>query len=79
MMHEKEIRDVEISLKNLRNDMNKYNGLLSKNHDSHSHTVLKVQDIEAEFKEKLKQMETVSTRYTLEIESLREEKTDILT
>jgi chromosome segregation ATPase len=30
-MHEKEIRDVEISLKNLNSDMEKYNGMLSKN------------------------------------------------
>ena len=30
-MHEKEIREIEVSLKNLRYDMNKYNGQLGKN------------------------------------------------
>lgn len=77
-MHEKEIRDVEISLKNLRYDMNKYNGMLSKNVNSKDKLGLKFFDVEIEFKEKLKQMETLSTKYELEIESLREEKTDIL-
>jgi chromosome segregation ATPase len=77
-MNEKETRDVEISLKNLRYDMNKYNGMLSKNVNSKDKLSLKFFDVEIEFKEKLKQMENVSTKYELEIESLREEKTDIL-
>lgn len=78
-MHEKEIRDVEISLKNLRYDMNKYNGMLSKNVNSKDKLTLKFFDVEIEFKEKLKQMENQSLKYELEIESLREEKSDILT
>lgn len=79
LMHEKEIRDVEISLKNLRYDMNKYNGMLSKNVNSKDKLTLKFFDVEIEFKEKLKQMENLSLKYELEIESLREEKSDILT
>lgn len=79
VLHEKEIRDVEISLKKLRYDMNKYNGLLSKNINSNSKLGLKFFDVEVEFREKLKQMENLSTKYEMEIESLREEKTDILT
>ena len=79
LMHEKEIRDVEISLKNLRYDMKKYNGMLSKNVNSKDKLNLKIFDVEIEFKEKLKQMENLSLKYELEIESLREEKSDILT
>lgn len=78
-LHEKEIRDVEISLKNLRYDMNKYNGMLSKNVNSKDKLNLKFFDVEIEFKEKLKQAENLSMKYQLEIESLREEKSDILT
>ena len=77
-LHEKEIRDIEISLKNLRYDMNKYNVMLSKNVNSKEKLNLKFFDVEIEFKEKLKQMENLSTKYDLEIESLREEKADIL-
>ncbi len=77
-LHEKEIRDVEISLKNLRYDMNKYNGMLSKNVNSKDKLGLKFFDVGIEFKEKLKQMENLSVKYEMEIESLREEKTDIL-
>lgn len=78
-MHEKEIREIEISLKNLRYDMNKYNGQLGKNMDSKEKLTHKFFDVEIEFKEKLKQMENESVRLELEIEVLREEKTDTLT
>lgn len=78
-LHEKEIREVEISLKNLRSDMKKFNGLLSKNVDSKDKLKLKFFDLEIEFKEKLTQMKNQSLKLELEIEVLRDEKTDILT
>ena len=77
-MHEKEIRDVEISLKNLRNDMNKYNGLLGKNVNNKTKLGQQFFDVEIEFKEKLKQMENESVKLEIEIEVLREEKSDRL-
>ena len=76
--HEKEIREIEISLKNLRYDMNKYNGQLSKNMQSKDKISHKFFDVEIEFKEKLKQMENESVRLEIEIEVLREEKSDTL-
>jgi len=78
-MHDKEIREIEISLKNLRYDMNKYNGLLSKNSNSIDKLSNQVFDVEIEFNEKLKQLENESLRLEIEIEVLREEKADILT
>ena len=78
-MHDKEIREIEISLKNLRYDMNKYNGLLSKNSNSIDKLSHQFFDVEIEFKEKLKQLENESVRMEIEIEVLREEKSDILT
>lgn len=78
-MHEKEIREVEISLKNLRYDMNKYNGLLSKNVGTKDKLTHKFFDVEIEFKEKLKQMENEAMRLEQEIEVLRDEKADTLT
>jgi len=77
--HEKEIREIEISLKNLRYDMNKYNGQLSKNIQSKDNLSHKFFDVEIEFKEKLKQMENESVKLEIEIEVLREEKSDTLT
>merc|ERR1712151_896693 len=76
---EKEIREIEISLKNLRYDMNKYNGQLSKNVHSKENLSHKFFDVEIEFKEKLKQMENESVKLEIEIEVLREEKSDTLT
>jgi chromosome segregation ATPase len=78
-MHEKEIREIEVSLKNLRYDMNKYNRQLGKNVDTKQKLGHQFQDVEIEFKEKLKQMENDSVRLELEIEVLREEKADTLT
>lgn len=78
-MHEKEIREIEVSLKNLRYDMNKYNRQLGKNVDTKEKLGHQFQDVEIEFKEKLKQMENDSVRLELEIEVLREEKADTLT
>ncbi len=77
--HEKEIREIEISLKNLRYDMNKYNGQLSKNIQSKDKLHHQFFDVEIEFKEKLKQMENESVKLEIEIEVLREEKADTLT
>jgi hypothetical protein len=78
-MHEKEIREVEISLKNLRYDMNKYNGQLGKNVSHKEKLEREFFDDEIEFREKLKQMENEAVRLELEIEVIREEKADTLT
>ena len=78
-VHEKEINEIEISLKNLRYDMSKYNVMLGKNVDSKDKLEHKFFDVEIQFKEKLKQMENESVRLEIEIEVLREEKTDTLT
>jgi len=77
-LHEKEIRDIEILLKNLGYDMRKYNTLLSKNIDSKTKLTHQYFDVEIEFKEKLKQMENNCVKLELEIEVLREEKSDTL-
>lgn len=78
-MHEKEIREIEVSLKNLRYDMNKYNGQLSKNINTKDKLSHQFFDVEISYKEKLKQMENESVKLELEIEVLREEKSDTLT
>lgn len=59
--------------------MKKFNGLLSKNVDSNEKLKLKFFDLEIEFKEKLTQMKNQSLKLELEIEVLRDEKTEILT
>jgi len=78
-LHDKEINEIEISLKNLRYDMSKYNVMLGKNVESKDKLEHKFFDVEIQFKEKLKQMENESVRLELEIEVLREDKTDTLT
>jgi chromosome segregation ATPase len=78
-LHDKEINEIEISLKNLRYDMSKYNVMLGKNVESKDKLEHKFFDVEIQFKEKLKQMENESVRLEIEIEVLREEKTDTLT
>jgi len=77
-LHEKEIRDYEILLKNLGYDMRKYNTLLSKNIDSKTKLTHQYFDVEIEFKEKLRQMENNCVKLELEIEVLREEKAETL-
>jgi chromosome segregation ATPase len=78
-MHEKEIREIEISLKNLGYDMNKYNGQLSKNIGTKDKIGFKFFDVEVDFRDKLKQLENQSVKLEMEIEVLREEKADTLT
>lgn len=78
-IHQKEIREIEVGLKNLGYDMNKYNTLLGKNVDTKVKLDHQFFDVEIEFKEKLKQMENNSVKLELEIEVLREEKADTLT
>jgi hypothetical protein len=78
-MHDKEISEIEISLKNLGYDMNKYNGQLSKNIGTKDKIGFKFFDVEVDFKDKLKQLENQSVKLEMEIEVLREEKADTLT
>jgi chromosome segregation ATPase len=59
--------------------MEKYNSLLGKNMNSKEKLEHKIFDVEIQFKEKLKQLENESVKLELEIEVLREEKSDTLT
>jgi len=76
--HEKEIRLIKTSLKNLQTEMNRLNDQLSKN--QHSETKLKNENfnIESEFVEKLKELEKDSVRLEVEIDRLKEEKAELL-
>lgn len=78
-LQEKEIREIEINLKNLRNDMIKYNTLLYENQEVRNKLQHQFQDVKTEFLEKLKLMENETTRMELEIEALRQEKAETLT
>ena len=78
-MHEKEIKEIEFSLKQLREyEMMKFGKLLGKNMDSNQALEHQIFDVEIQFKEKLTQMENESVKLEMEIEVLREEKSDTL-
>ena len=78
-MHEKEIKEIEFSLKQLREyEMMKFGKLLGKNMDSNQSLDHQIFDVEIQFKEKLTQMENESVKLEMEIEVLREEKSDTL-
>jgi len=78
IMHEKDIREIEVNLKNLRYSMNRYNLLLDKNVSSKDKLHHKYFDVDINFGDKLKQMETETIKCEVEIEVLREEKADTL-
>ena len=72
--HEKEIRSIKNSLKNLQTEMNRLNDGLSKN--QYQETKLKNENfnIESEFVEKLKELEKDSVKLEVDIDTLKEEK-----
>ena len=77
-IHEKEIRKIEVDLKNLGYSMNRYNSLLDKNVTAKDKLHHKYFDVDINFSDKLQQMETESVKLEIEIEVLREEKADTL-
>jgi len=78
ILQEKDIMRIEVNLKNLRYSMNRYNSLLDKNITSKDKLHHKYFDIDINFADKLQQMETDSVKLEIEIEVLREEKSDTL-
>jgi chromosome segregation ATPase len=78
-IHEKEIKEIEFSLKQLREyEMVKFGKLLGKNMNSNQHLEHQIFDVEIQFKEKLTAMENETVKLEMEIEVLREEKADTL-
>ena len=78
-IHEKEIKEVEFSLKKLREyEMVKFGKLLGKNMSMNHILEHQIFDVEIQFKEKLTSMENDSVKLEMEIEVLREEKADTL-
>ena len=78
-IHEKEVKEIEISLKQLRdNEMGKFSKLLEKNINTNENLEHQIFDINIKFKEKLTNLENESVKLEMEIEVLREEKADIL-
>ncbi len=76
--HKKEIRQLEVALKNLDFEMNKLNDLY---YDNTAHQTKLTNDnfnLENEFKQKLKEMENESIKLENQIATLKEEKADIL-
>ena len=78
-MHEKEIKEIEFSLKQLREyEMVKFGKLLGKNMNNNQTLDHQIFDVDIQFKEKLTAMENESMKLEMEIEVLREEKADTL-
>ena len=78
-IHEKEVKEIEISLKQLRdNEMGKFSKLLEKNINTNENLEHQIFDINIKFKEKLTNLENESVKLEMEIEVLREEKSEIL-
>ena len=78
-MHEKEIKEIEFSLKQLREyEMVKFGKLLGKNMSNNQTLKHQIFDVDIKFKEKLTSMENESMKLEMEIEVLREEKADTL-
>lgn len=78
-MHQKEIRQLEVALKNLDFDMNKLNDLYYKNKKAQKKLKNENYNIETDFKQKLKELENESIKLENNISQLKEEKADILT
>jgi hypothetical protein len=73
-LERKEIREIEIKLKNLRNDMNKLNGLLH-NHKSFQDNLYNDNfNMENEFVQRLKELENETLRLENLIQELKDEK-----
>lgn len=76
--HNKEIRQLQIALKNLDFEMNKLNDLFYKNTDTQKKLFNDNQNIEYEFKQKLKELENQSIKLENQISQLKEQKAEIL-
>ena len=76
--YEKDIRLLEVALKNLDFEMNKLNDLYYKNTAQQTKMTNDNFNIENEFKQKLKELENESIKLENQIATLKEEKADIL-
>ena len=76
--YEKDIRQLEVALKNLDFEMNKLNDLYYKNTAQQTKLTNDNFNIENEFKQKLKELENESIKLENQIATLKEEKADIL-
>lgn len=75
---EKQIRQLEIALKNLDFDMNKLNDTFSDNLERQKNLKNENFNLENEFVQKLKELENESIKLESNIQNLKEEKADIL-
>lgn len=75
---EKEIRLLKVALSNLDADMNKLNDQYSNNKDGAQRLINENFNLEKEFVQKLKELENESTKLENQIDSLKNEKADIL-
>lgn len=75
---EKQIRQLELALKNLDNDMNKLNDTFSDNLERQKNLKNENFNLENEFVQKLKELENESIKLENNIQNLKEEKADIL-
>ena len=76
--HIKEIRQLEVALKNLDFEMNKLNNVFYKNTDNQKKLASENQNIEYEFKQKLKELENQSIKLENQISQKKEQKAEIL-
>ena len=74
----REIRQLEVALKNLDFEMNKLNDLFFKNTDNQKKLFSENQNIEYEFKQKLKELENQSIKLENQISQKKEQKAEIL-
>lgn len=76
--HQREIRQLQVALKNLDFEMNKLNDLFYKNTDNQKKLFSENQNIEYEFKQKLKELENQSIKLENQISQKKEQKAEIL-
>lgn len=76
--HNKEIKQLEVALKNMDFEMNKLNDLFYTNKRNESLLTNESQNIEYEFKQKLKELENRSIKLEEQISQKKEEKSEIL-
>lgn len=76
--HKKEIRQLEVALKNLDFEMNKLNNVYYKNTDNQKKLASDNQNIEYEFKQKLRELEIQSVALETQIAQKKEQKAEIL-
>lgn len=75
---EKEIAEIEISLKGLQQEMNKLNDKIADNKDKKQKLENESVNLESEFVEKLKEMEREAIRLEINIDQIREEKAELM-